>query len=138
MIYFDVCLLSVVRAPRQYEEIDKDFEQDKANAKESNNSRLSQKVAYPSSFLKRRYPGDECLYLIWLIVYKLTYLLRLDITINTNIYSSKLQSKLIHIYAKCTKQLFHKRITFIFSCRIVGFLGGFIDFNSITSLYKLT
>ncbi|XP_034300087.1 uncharacterized protein LOC128193056 isoform X8 [Crassostrea angulata] len=33
----------VVRAPRQYEEIDKDFEQDKANAKESNNSRLSQK-----------------------------------------------------------------------------------------------
>nr|XP_034300104.1 uncharacterized protein LOC105338669 isoform X13 [Crassostrea gigas] len=28
----------VVRAPRQYEEIDKDFEQDKANAKESNNS----------------------------------------------------------------------------------------------------
>lgn len=54
----------VVRAPRQYEEIDKDFEQDKANAKESNNTRLSQKVAYPSYFLKRRYPGDECLYLI--------------------------------------------------------------------------
>lgn len=57
-------ILSVVRAPRQYEEIDKDFEQDKANAKESNNSRLSQKVAYPSSFLKSRYPGDECVYLI--------------------------------------------------------------------------
>ncbi|XP_061164890.1 uncharacterized protein LOC133173835 isoform X4 [Saccostrea echinata] len=33
----------VTRAPRQYEDIDKDYEQQKAETKDSNNARLSQK-----------------------------------------------------------------------------------------------